>query len=148
MRGWILLNAQFRESVQRLTAALALKKKDKTSTPTIKGRSRSSLPDIHLHPLLVIRHVRVPSLRLRYQPPRHRRPQNTAREENPQHVLEPHDLRPAQIVEQQRREDGPELAGGGADAVREAADARREGFGGDDEGGGVGAEVEEELRGG
>ena len=30
--------------------------------------------------------------------------------------------------------------------MREAADARREGFGGDDEGGGVGAEVEEELR--
>ncbi len=30
--------------------------------------------------------------------------------------------------------------------MREAADARREGFGGDDEGGGVGTEVEEELR--
>lgn len=115
--------------------------------PNHKPQPPSPLPNIHLHPLLIITHIRIPPLRLRYQPPRHPRAQHTAPAKQPQHVLEPQDLRPAQVVEQQRREDGAEFPGRGADAVGEAADARREGFGGDDEGGGVGAEVEEELGG-
>ena len=52
-----------------------------------------------------------------------------------------------EIVEQDAGEDGAEFASGGADAVGEAAYAGGEDFAGNDEGGGVGAEVEEELMG-
>ena len=44
-------------------------------------------------------------------------------------------------------DDGTDLARGGGETVRGGAVAGREAFAGDDEGGGVGAEVEEELAG-
>ena len=50
-----------------------------------------------------------------------------------------------EVVEEDAGEDGAEFAGGGADAVGEAADTRGEDFARDDEGGGVGAKIEEEL---
>lgn len=48
-------------------------------------------------------------------------------------------------TEDRLRDDGADLAGRGGEAVRGGAVAGREALAGDDEGGGVGAEVEEEL---
>lgn len=52
----------------------------------------------------------------------------------------------AEVVEEDAGENGAEFACSGGDTVGETSDARREDFAGDDERGGVGAKVEEELQ--
>jgi len=98
--------------------------------------------------LLEINDIGIHALGLRHEEPGRDRTGQITREEDPQHVRDT-DLRGSgEVVEEDTREDGAELACGGADAVREAADAGGKDFAGDDEGGGVGAEIEEELFGG
>ena len=99
-----------------------------------------------LKPILIIPHIRILPPRLRHKPPRQPRPQQIAPEENPQNVRQPDLIGAAEVVEQEGGEDSADFARGGRYAVPKAADARGEDLGGDDEGGGVGAEVEEELR--
>ena len=105
-----------------------------------------SLHDVQFHPFLIITDIGIPPFCFQNQKPRNHRPENITHEKYPHHVRQPDHVGTAEVIEQQRREDGAEFAYRRADAVREAADAGGEDFGGDDEGGWVGAEVEEELR--
>ena len=112
------------------------------------SRSSSHPPThIHLKPLLIIPHVRILPLRLRNHHVRDHGPENITLEKYPEHVRQANHVGSAEVVEEEGREDGAEFTGSGAHAVAEAAHAGWEDFGGDDEGGGVGAEVEEELGG-
>ena len=104
------------------------------------------LSNIRFKPLFVIQHISILPLGLGNQKIGNQRPEKIAHEKNPQHVRVTDYSRSAEIVEEEGREYGAYLAGCGTDAVTEAAHAGGEDFGGDDEGGGVGAEVEEELR--
>ena len=96
-------------------------------------------------PLLKIQHISVQALRLRYQEDRRNGSQKIASEEDPQHIRQANHFRPAEVVEQQRRENRTHLPNRGAETVAQTADARGEHFGWDDEGGCVWSEVEEEL---
>ncbi|KAB8659296.1 hypothetical protein FH972_026185 [Carpinus fangiana] len=66
-------------------------------------------------------------------------------EEDPQDVGNAQAAVGGEVVEEDTGENGTHLADGSGEAVGETADTRGEGLGGDDEGGGVGAEVEEQL---
>ena len=103
------------------------------------------LHDIHLHPLLIIRNISILPFSLRDQEPGNYCPQNAANKEYPQHIRQTQQIWSAEVIEQECRNDSAEFAYSSAGTVREATDARGEDFGSNDEGGGVGAKIEEEL---
>jgi len=123
----------------RIVVLLPLISRIPSSNPT-----HPTIPDSKLlHRLRIINRIGIHALCLRHKEPRHDRPEQVRREEDPEHLGDANAVR--EPVEQDAGEDGAELADGGGEAVRQAADAGRVDFAGDDECGGVGAEVEEEL---
>ena len=75
--------------------------------------------------------------------PRHDSTEEVGGEEDPEDLCDANAGR--EPVEQDAGEDGAELADGGGQAMGQPANPRGVDFTGDDEGGGVGAEVEEKL---
>ena len=108
-------------------------------------KTNSTSPSPHsLLTLLKILRISIHPLGLRNKDKSHDGTQQVASEEDPDRVRDADFLR-GEVVEEDAGKDGAEFSGGGRDAVGEAADAGGEDFSRDDEGGGVGAEVEEEL---
>ncbi len=93
--------------------------------------------------LYEIQGIRIHAFSFRYQKEGGNGTSNVACKEDPKHIW--YADFSAQVVEQHAGENGTEFAGGGTDSVGETAYTRRIEFSGDDESGGVGTEVEEQL---
>jgi len=96
--------------------------------------------------LFIVQNVRVDAACLWYQEKSDNGANEIASEEDPKDVCDADLGGSAEVVEQYARQDCAQFSDGGADTVAETANTRRVDLGGDDEGGGVWTEVEEELR--
>ena len=103
------------------------------------------LPLHGLLALLVINNIGIYALCLRDEEKRHDGAEDVASEEDPERVGGA-DLLVGEPVEKNTRQNGTEFTDGSRDAVSEPANSRGEDLARKNEGGGAGAEVEEQLQ--
>lgn len=99
---------------------------------------------VGLEPLLVVDNIGVTSLGFWDGPEGDGSTENVAGEEDPQGVWKTNLVR-GEVVEEDGSQNGTALPNGGGKTVSQTTDTRWEDLGWDDEGGGVGSEVVEEL---